>query len=301
MRTYSFFGLTIRSEIRLTAPEIPNSGDVSHDVTIQLGAVPDRLHDGRLFNSLNWAAPGRLLLRMPQVATSLIEDGTSITVALAPNVDDKSLALFIGASPIAGILHQRRRICLHASAVATPKGAVAFLGCSGFGKSTLAAALAARGYPLVTDDVAAIEHLDAPDLWAVHPGPGHLKLWPDSLAALGLDADSLPPVRPGMEKRFFSLPPAGSRPHRLAALCVLGMHRASEIQLTRLPLHRALEALMANTFRRRMQAAADSEQGNFIRLGRMLAALPCFIVHRPSVPFEISPLADRVEAMIAEL
>lgn len=46
---------------------------------------------------------------------------------------------------------------LHASGVATPAGAVAFCGASGVGKSTLAYALARRGYPALADDALAVE------------------------------------------------------------------------------------------------------------------------------------------------
>jgi hypothetical protein len=57
--------------------------------------------------------------------------------------------------PLAAVL--RGFEVLHASAVAVAGRAVAFLGGSGAGKTTLATRLAAHGAPLVTDDVLAIE------------------------------------------------------------------------------------------------------------------------------------------------
>lgn len=57
--------------------------------------------------------------------------------------------------PLAAVL--RGLDVLHASAVAVAGRAVAFLGGSGAGKTTLASRIAASGAPLVTDDVLAIE------------------------------------------------------------------------------------------------------------------------------------------------
>ena len=49
------------------------------------------------------------------------------------------------------------RLVLHASAVQAPYGAVAFLGRTGTGKSTLAASFAASGSPLLADDAVVVE------------------------------------------------------------------------------------------------------------------------------------------------
>lgn len=56
---------------------------------------------------------------------------------------DQVLPLIVGASD---------RLALHGSAIRTEAGAVAFLGYSGLGKSTLAARLGRRGFPVLSDD-----------------------------------------------------------------------------------------------------------------------------------------------------
>jgi hypothetical protein len=65
---------------------------------------------------------------------------------------------------------------LHGTVVAVDGQAVGFVGDCGYGKSTLGAAMLARGYPVLTDDVVALE----PDerLWRVHPGVPRIKLFP---------------------------------------------------------------------------------------------------------------------------
>jgi hypothetical protein len=51
------------------------------------------------------------------------------------------------------LLHQQKRYALHGSAVSKEGKAIAFLGHSGLGKSTLAAHFVSRGYEFLSDDV----------------------------------------------------------------------------------------------------------------------------------------------------
>jgi hypothetical protein len=64
---------------------------------------------------------------------------------------------------------------LHATAVLTDRGAVAFVGESGFGKSTLGALFVRNGFRLVTDDMLVLTPV--PDGYRAHAGPPRLKLY----------------------------------------------------------------------------------------------------------------------------
>lgn len=68
---------------------------------------------------------------------------------------------------------------LHGGAVEIEGRAVAFLGASGLGKSTLTAALAGKGFRFFTDDALALVVDEAASPIAV-PGHGSIRLWPDS-------------------------------------------------------------------------------------------------------------------------
>lgn len=107
------------------------------------------------------------------------------------------------------LLHQRGRLVLHASAVAMNGGGALFLGASGWGKSTLLAALAARGHSPVADDVAAV------DADAAHPvllpGIPQLKLLPETVSFLGSDAARWARVHSRSEKRVQRLPKGDSQ------------------------------------------------------------------------------------------
>jgi len=69
---------------------------------------------------------------------------------------------------------------LHASACVTPAGTVAFLGPTGAGKSTIAAALGATGFPLMADDAVLLTQQGNADLIAV-PAYAGSRLWSDVL------------------------------------------------------------------------------------------------------------------------
>lgn len=69
------------------------------------------------------------------------------------------------------------RLALHASAVASPRGAIGFLGMAGRGKSTIAALLARAGWPLVCDDCLLVERRGG-SLVTVPAYPG-VRLLPD--------------------------------------------------------------------------------------------------------------------------
>jgi hypothetical protein len=73
---------------------------------------------------------------------------------------------------------------LHGSAVDTVEGALAFVGPSGLGKSTLAARFASRGSQVLADDhVVLDEHEGA---WRTHSAYPGLRLWRDAVTALGV-------------------------------------------------------------------------------------------------------------------
>ena len=89
------------------------------------------------------------------------------------------------------VVNLRGREALHATAVATRSGVCAFTGPAGSGKSTLAASFVLAGYPLVCDDCLALSQGRPTMTFPGYPG---LRLWDDSMRALGASARYLKPV-----------------------------------------------------------------------------------------------------------
>src|SRR5690606_13487149 len=110
----------------------------------------------------------------------------------------------------------------HASSVALPDGkVVAFLGGTGQGKSTLAAAFMQYGCELVTDDCLLLD-CEQGHVLAL-PAYRSLRLWPDSLSALFQDPTGFLPISPSLDKSPWVVPTTSSDADtkRLAAVFVL--------------------------------------------------------------------------------
>lgn len=129
---------------------------------------------------------------------------------------------------------------LHASAVETPAGVIAFLAPKGFGKSSLALALNAAAAPLVTDDTLPVELGEPPLAW---PGVHSLRVHEDAITALGI---AVPTIETREGKRIVSaLAPDRLMTARapLAALYLLDPAAADAVAVTRTPMPAMLAAI----------------------------------------------------------
>ena len=199
MYRYTAYGLNVTSDLAL--PELTEArlpGDAH--VTIRLAhferVVPCEGSDATLL----WATRTDVGLRYSDTAAFRIRDGRHIEVEVVDGVDDRALRLLLLGPALAVLLHQRGLLVLHASAVALASGVAAFVADKGEGKSTLAAALHARGHPVVADDLLAVQ-LDDPLVALVRAGYPQLKLSPQVLTHLGEEPEALPRVHPDFDKR----------------------------------------------------------------------------------------------------
>lgn len=199
--------------------------------------------------------------------------------------------------PVFGlVLRLRGTPSLHASAVAIGGAAVALVGPAGAGKSTTAAALAARGHALVADDVLAL-HAAAGGVQA-QPAYPHVRLWPDVVPVLfGPDA-RLPPITPNWDKRGLRLEEAfHPHPLPLAAVYLLCARESGE-NAPRLEPMSAMDAVLAlvphayaGWFPDRAAQARDLEV-----LGRVARAVPAAWAVPSADPARLNDLCAMIEA-----
>ncbi len=126
---------------------------------------------------------GDYLLRFPALADFVVSaDGCVAAAYPVPGVSTQTVEHLYLNQVLPLALSRQWKLVLHASAVDVDGHAVALLGPSGRGKSTLAASLSTRGYRFLTDDALLVE--EEAGRYIIHPGHPSIRLWDDSRQAL---------------------------------------------------------------------------------------------------------------------
>lgn len=279
--SYVACGLGIRSALPL--PELLPA-PAAADVEIRRGTAPPPPPQAAASGYYFHATAEEAVLHWRDVGTFLVRGGRAILVDPVPGADETTLRLSLIGPALAVLLRQRGCLILHASAVVIGPIAVAFLGDSGWGKSTLAASLHGRGHRLLADD-AVVVRVDG-GRPAVLPGVPRISLWPESAAALAGDAERLPRLHPRFEKRTLlagdGLPTSPVPLERIYVLAEGGAHAVEP-----LTPRQALLELIGHTYGalplrsidpaaqfRRCAAVAAAVPVFRLRIRRSLAALP---------------------------
>lgn len=221
--SYSAYGLSISSGIEL--PNFPSIEQLSTP-DICVGHGIDTMHFGdfdHVFELSYRTAPLIASANLEPVDVDLrkvayritywggiefvvFDSGAQIRFNYPGTSNPEDIAAVL-AGPVLGFAMRLLGVfCLHASAVAIDGHAVALLAPSGGGKSTTAAALAARGHAIVSDEVLAL-HIERGRVVA-QPGLPWLRLCHDSMAALR-EQGAVLATAPHGEKRIAQLPQPG--------------------------------------------------------------------------------------------
>ena len=147
------------------------------------------------------ATRGQLVLDIEGVARYSVNRGHEIIIDPAAGAGHDLVGTFLFGSAFGGLFHQRQLLPLHASAVEVNGEAVLFLGHTGAGKSTMAAALRRRGHKVVTDDIAVVSYNGRAGPY-LSPGIPRLKLKSDAARQLGEEVGSLHEVT-GDEGKYY--------------------------------------------------------------------------------------------------
>lgn len=157
---------------------------MERETRLAYGPVPRALF-GEPIGEMRWQMDGdRFLFRGLGEHHFLYRKGEGITVDRGPGADLSEESLWLNGSVYAGIASMNGLLPIHASAVAAGGSVFAFTGPAAAGKSTLAAALAARGLPLFCDDTLVLD-LSDPDRIVCLPGHKRLKLVDDAIELTG--------------------------------------------------------------------------------------------------------------------
>ena len=242
-RRHAAFGLSLRIDSRISVPGLGSGvgvavSELSSRVWLDAGGLRRRWEDiseppirvreicvgERLLRAIDFAEPAGYLLWVRDYGRVLISpDGLELLCEPDPTNADWASVVSAQALPLAATLRGLK--VMHASGVVLDGMAVLFMGQSGAGKSSLAAALVNAGGRLLSDDAVALELCDGVPI--AHAGSVALqlrtaedeRLSPDERDALGRPAGSVEGKR-----RYLSGEPPAAAPLG----CVFLLERSAE-------------------------------------------------------------------------
>ena len=286
---YAAYGLHVRSPFVLPFTRCPGPPAGAPDVTVHLGTTPATL-PAPVEACARWeAAPGAFLLTVDGVARYLATDGRDVLVEPRGG-GDPDVGVFLAGPVFGALLQQRGVVTLHASAVATEAGAVLFVGGSGCGKSSLAAALVARGYALMADNVTGVVLEEDGHVVALPAFPG-VCLWADALDSLGWQARDR--VRPSLEKYLVPVERFRSVPSAVCAVTLLTTSGRPAGTIEPASRAAAFKWLTQHTYHGMFLRGLGRKQAHFRTATALAASVPATRVTH-GYPFCPGALADRV-------
>lgn len=222
---YLAFGSLMESDIAFPDLALGGEGDVRWRVS-RVGALapmhePRELGRETIYDSvaatLYAHRDGHRIVVDDTGSFDLQADGRIFVAPLA-TASEAFIRAHILGRVLATALHTDGWLPLHASAVLTREGVVAFLGPKGMGKSSLAAAMVAAGARLVTDDTLPCQASMPPRAW---PGIQALRVREDVREALALQSGD--PLDVDSRRFLVQLGPErrSQKPEPLAALFLL--------------------------------------------------------------------------------
>jgi len=312
---YSVFGLGLSLNQPLGSLDGLASGE-RVDVEITLGSMPPWRDEMMKSSAAVWAvrddpgsadAPplltiwtlGREHIRLlygDGVDFLLDRSGAHIWVTWPEELTADDVSSYL-LGPILGFVLRLRGITgLHASGVVIDGRAALFVGASGAGKSTTAAAFLARGHRVLADDVTPVVWEN--DTWFVRPGYPRLRLWPTAIRQAGF-ADKLAPSWPADRRHHLNLIEDGDRfqrePLPLGAVYVLSPRSdaPSAPFIGTVEPADAMMALVGNTFANTLLDSA-ARAHEFDEVSRVAAEVPIRGVTAHSDASRLDALCDLI-------
>ena len=317
---YQAYGLTIASSVEIPALRSAVLNNVIHpDVYFQIGVPPPE-----------WAAQALELRGKPlptdrPAGTSpdsfkLTEhgegrffqlaygDGTRFLVderatriwgEAGPGLTDGDVFVYLLGPVMGFVLRRRGRAPLHASSVVIGDRAVALVGMPGAGKSTTAAMLALRGWPVLCEDICSLQETDG----EIHVLPGYswICLWPESVNMLYGSPDALPLIVAGWSKRYLALDgghckfSTASSPLKAIYFLAARSGEAAAPCLKPITRREAVPLLAQNTY---MNYLLSNEQRavEFDAITNLASRVECLQITPSSNPVRLGEMASLIES-----
>lgn len=292
-RHYAIFHLTVSAPFELSG-FAPCPGERS-EVVIRLGTVPARLEGAEHVWGRNQLKGSEFLLTVAGVARYLVRGGAEIIVDPEHGAHPESLRLYLLGSVFGALLHQRGELVLHASSVATDRGAVLLLGRSGHGKSTLAALLGRSGHRLLGDDKAVVLRQGGKTLLCAGPKQSWLRR--DAIERMGIQEPELESRRDDRDKYSWQgAALASNRPCPIHRIYELTFHERMEPEIVSLHGPDAVLTLMRNIFRRGIRRRMEGVERSFDQCAQLALRVPMRRLRRDKARHSPEQVLELVQA-----
>jgi hypothetical protein len=287
MKVYQAYGLNIQSSLDL--PELL-PGQSAVDVIVRR----EKANRSSWFEQYGcrWIRgnQNRINLSCPGIGQFVVTK-TSITVRPELGVGDALLRLHLLGPAMGILLHLRKALVLHASAIEMNGQAVVIAGESGSGKSSLSSALFARGYAALSDDLVRLER--SAGHWRAFPAAPQYKLWPDVVRFLGHQSAKMARIHPRSTKRVFpSIRRFATNPVPIYCIYILGV--GSSLKVDRLSPKQAFVDLMRQAYCRSV-VGLTGPVPHFFRCAQVAQDVPVRRLCRTETLADVGELANLLE------
>ncbi|MEM9806548.1 MAG: hypothetical protein AAF959_14830 [Cyanobacteria bacterium P01_D01_bin.56] len=292
MFSYSAYGLTIESDIAIA--EFPEA-IFETDAQVTISLAPERALEDYLpeqvvqeFGYLRLTRTDAVFY-IKHVGLFVVSAGAKILIIPSSETSEAQLRFYLIGTVMGILLYQRGLLVLHASAINIRGNAIAFLGVSGEGKSSAAAAFQAANYQVMTDDVAPVVLNKTPPV--IIPGFPQIKLSLEVATVLGHDFESLAPLYAKAEKRGYRCQQFNQVPLPIHRIYVLAS--GPEFAVERLPLQEAVVELSRHSRPSTLFHKPDAQ--HFKQCTQLVQACPVYRLTRPRNLALLPELVHQVE------
>ncbi len=286
----------------MTIPQVTRLAPVQQQAAIEIAPF----HCWLLPDGSNWTGFYRqeqgYLIRFPALADFLVSpDGNEILMTPVAGVGETTLSHLLHNQifPLAWS-HQGKQV-LHASAVIINDKAIAFLGQSGRGKSTLATSFATSGCPFLSDDSLVVT--ESGNGFIVPPGQATIRLWHDSLDNL-VSASTLMHPQLDYTDKACIIADSQIRHHekeaRLGALFCLEDDRSESITIRKIRGQDAILYLVRNSLVLDVEDTGTLRR-NFAQISTLAERIPIFRLGFPHDYAQLSLVRNRITETVNKL
>lgn len=303
--TVRMYGLTIRSELPLHQDRrLPEGLPVDFEIIIgepvpQVDEPPrgrvllDLKIDRQLYTGVE-DADGYLLRFYGTCDFRIDRELRTATVHICPGADPALVTVLAAGTVLAFVLSVRGHALLHASGVQVGDSALAFVGASGMGKSTMATLLCADGARLITDDLLVLDLNTSPPTCQL--GATELRLR-KSAGELSARFATAPGRRTtGDDRDALAVAPSTAEALPLQAIVIPFPDHSEERSVPEVERLDAMRAFLLLSRFPRLMGWQDEDimRRQFQQLGDIIEAVPVYMARMPWGP----PFPDDVAGLL---